>query len=58
MHIDQEGVADTIPFGDVDGPYVVVRVQPMAGELARYSVTSTYEEEVEEEDGEDEVMEV
>ncbi|EJF62298.1 hypothetical protein DICSQDRAFT_104681 [Dichomitus squalens LYAD-421 SS1] len=48
MHIDQEGVADPIPFGDVDGPYVVVRVQPMAGELARYSVTSTYEEEVEE----------
>ena len=48
MHIDQEGVADPIPFGDVDGPYVIVRVQPMAGELARYCVTSTYEEEVEE----------
>nr|VWP01704.1 Mixed-linked glucanase [Ganoderma boninense] len=48
MHIDQDGVADPIPFGDVDGPYVVVRVQPMAGELARYSVTSTYEEETEE----------
>ncbi|KAI1796072.1 hypothetical protein LXA43DRAFT_988206 [Ganoderma leucocontextum] len=48
MHIDQEGVADPIPFGDVDGPYIVVRVQPMAGELARYSVTSTYEEETEE----------
>ena len=48
MHIDQDGVADPIPFGDVDGPYVVVRVQPMAGELARYNVTSTYEEETEE----------
>ena len=48
MHIDQEGVADAIPFGDIDGPYVIVRVQPMAGELARYSVTSSYEDEPEE----------
>ncbi|KAI0722338.1 hypothetical protein C8T65DRAFT_600229 [Cerioporus squamosus] len=48
MHIDQEGVADAIPFGDIEGPYVVVRVQPMAGELARYNVTSSYEDEPEE----------
>lgn len=48
MHIDHEGVADAIPFGDRDGPYVVVRVQPMAGELARYNVTSSYEDEPEE----------
>lgn len=47
MHVDQAGVADAVPFGD-DGPYVVVRVQPMAGELARYNVTSSYEEEPEE----------
>ncbi|RDX53766.1 hypothetical protein OH76DRAFT_1342147 [Lentinus brumalis] len=48
MHIDQEGVADAIPFGDIEGPYVIVRVQPMAGELARYNVTSSYEDEPEE----------
>ncbi|KAI0751111.1 hypothetical protein C8Q80DRAFT_1155611 [Daedaleopsis nitida] len=48
MHIDQEGLADAIPFGDVEGPYVVVKIQPMAGELARYNVTSSYEDEPEE----------
>ena len=48
MHIDQEGVADDVPFGERDGPYVVVRVQPMAGELARYKVTSSHEDESEE----------
>lgn len=48
MHIDQEGAADPIPFGEDGGPYVVVRVQPMAGELARYNVTSSYEDEPEE----------
>lgn len=48
MHIDEQGGADAIPFGDVEGPYVVVRIQPMAGELARYNVTSSYEDEPEE----------
>ena len=48
MHIDQDGVADAVPFGETDGPYVVVRVQPMAGDLARYNVTSNYEDEPEE----------
>ena len=48
MHIDQDGVADPIPFGEISAPYVVVRVQPMAGELARYNVTSSYEDEPEE----------
>ncbi|KAI6130388.1 hypothetical protein EDD16DRAFT_1084414 [Pisolithus croceorrhizus] len=41
MHIDPLGTADPIPFGMGGPPYVVVRVQPMAGEISRYSVTST-----------------
>lgn len=41
VHIDPLGSADPIPFGMDCSPYVVVRVQPMAGEISRYSVTST-----------------
>ncbi|KAI6047452.1 hypothetical protein EDC04DRAFT_2864519 [Pisolithus marmoratus] len=41
MHIDPLGTADPIPFGMGGPPYVIVRVQPMAGEISRYSVTST-----------------
>jgi hypothetical protein len=40
VHIDALGTADPIPFGAAGPPYVVVRVQPMAGELSRYTVTS------------------
>ncbi|KAI0340771.1 hypothetical protein BDW22DRAFT_348171 [Trametopsis cervina] len=39
MHVDPLGTADPIDFG-IRGPFVVVRVQPMAGELSRYTVTS------------------
>ncbi|KAH9943155.1 uncharacterized protein BXZ73DRAFT_40576 [Epithele typhae] len=48
LHIDQDGIADAVPFGESEGPYVVVRVQPIAGALARYNVTSSYEDEPEE----------
>ncbi|KAI6152177.1 hypothetical protein BKA82DRAFT_4108101 [Pisolithus tinctorius] len=41
MHIDPLGTADPISFGMDGPPYVIVRVQPMAGEISRYSVTST-----------------
>ncbi|OAX44507.1 hypothetical protein K503DRAFT_861342 [Rhizopogon vinicolor AM-OR11-026] len=41
MHIDTLGTADPIPFGMNGPPYVVVRVQPMAGEISRYTVTSS-----------------
>lgn len=41
LHIDSLGTADPLPLGMACPPYVVVRVQPMAGEISRYSVTST-----------------
>ena len=42
LHIDSLGTADPIPFG-VDGasPLVVIRVQPLAGDVCRYAVKST-----------------
>jgi protein ECT2 len=50
LHIDESGSADPIPFGSHGPPYVVVRVQPMAGELCRYIVTSNDPNDEEEED--------
>lgn len=41
VHIDALGSADPIPFGTPGPPFVVVRIQPMAGELARYTVESS-----------------
>lgn len=41
MHIDPSGSADPIPFGVNAPPFVVIRVRPMAGELSRYTVTSS-----------------
>ncbi|TCD67500.1 hypothetical protein EIP91_012305 [Steccherinum ochraceum] len=41
LHIDHEGSADPIPLISRTAPFVVVRVQPMAGELSRYTVTSS-----------------
>jgi protein ECT2 len=40
VHIDERGTADPIPFGTNGPPFVVVRIQPMEGDLSRYSVTS------------------
>ena len=40
LHIDPLRPADPLPLGMDCLPYVVVRVQPMAGEISRYSVTS------------------
>ncbi|KAF4602112.1 hypothetical protein EYR40_005316 [Pleurotus pulmonarius] len=41
VHIDALGSADPLPFGMAAPPYVVIRLQPMAGDLARYRVTSS-----------------
>ncbi|KAA1466780.1 hypothetical protein DENSPDRAFT_767026 [Dentipellis sp. KUC8613] len=41
VHIDPLGSSDPIPFGINAPPYVSIRLQPMAGDLSRYSVTSS-----------------
>ncbi|KAI0082531.1 hypothetical protein K474DRAFT_1655326 [Panus rudis PR-1116 ss-1] len=50
LHVDPTGAADPIPFGIRGPPLVVVRVQPMAGELSRYTVTSVDPNDEDEED--------
>ncbi|KAG8711425.1 hypothetical protein FRC08_015914, partial [Ceratobasidium sp. 394] len=55
VHIDAEGTADPIPFGmgglgASGAPYVVIRVQPIAGELCRFAVSSCNEDDEREED--------
>lgn len=56
VQIDPVGTADPIPFGSRGPPYVVVRVQPMAGELSRYSVTSNNPDEDDDNDGEEDIV--
>ncbi|KAF8897687.1 hypothetical protein BD779DRAFT_1608223 [Infundibulicybe gibba] len=41
VHIDPLGSADPIPFGMGASPFARIRLQPMAGGLCRYSVTSS-----------------
>lgn len=41
LHIDASGSADEITFGIGAPPYVVVRVQPMPGDLSRFVVFSS-----------------
>ncbi len=50
LHIDSLGMADPLPFGSNDAPYVIVRVHPMEGDLSRYSVTSSDPDDEPEED--------
>lgn len=50
VHIDPSRGADTIPFGIVGGPFVIIRLQPMAGGLCRYNVTCHSPDEDEDED--------
>lgn len=50
LHIDPLGSADPIPFGDNGPPLVIARVQPLAGELSRYKVTSSEPSDDEDED--------
>lgn len=49
VHIDESREADPIPFAEVGGPFVNIRLQPLEGELCRYNVTCTDPEEEEEE---------
>lgn len=50
LHIDSSGRADKLPFGIDCGPHVIVRVQPLKGELSRYSVSFSDEPDEVEED--------
>ncbi|KAI9466944.1 hypothetical protein BJY52DRAFT_1347724 [Lactarius psammicola] len=51
VHIDELGSSDPIPFGVTGGPpFVSIRVQPMAGALSRYKVTSSDPNDESEED--------
>jgi protein ECT2 len=50
LHIDELGGSDPIPFGVNAPPFVSIRVQPMAGELSRYKVTSSDPSDENEED--------
>lgn len=50
LHIDELGTSDPIPFGIDDPPFVSIRVQPIAGALARYKVTSSDPNDENEED--------
>ncbi|THV08384.1 hypothetical protein K435DRAFT_641062 [Dendrothele bispora CBS 962.96] len=40
VHIDAQGTADEIPFGLGSPPFAVIRVQPLAGGVCRFKVTS------------------
>lgn len=50
VHIDELGTSDPIPFGVNGPPFVSIRVQPMAGALSRYKVTSSDPNDGNEED--------
>ncbi|KAI0065897.1 hypothetical protein BV25DRAFT_1821601 [Artomyces pyxidatus] len=50
VQIDSLGTSDPIPFGVNGPPFVSIRVQPMAGELSRYKVTSSDPNDEQEED--------
>lgn len=41
VHVDALGSADKIPFGLGGPPYAVIRLQPLAGGVCRYKVTSS-----------------
>ncbi|KAI0309685.1 hypothetical protein OF83DRAFT_1273034, partial [Amylostereum chailletii] len=50
VQIDSLGAADPIPFGIQAPPLVCIRVQPIAGELSRYKVTSNDPNDINDED--------
>ncbi|KAF9268140.1 hypothetical protein L218DRAFT_918472 [Marasmius fiardii PR-910] len=41
VHVDAHGTADKIPFGVASPPFVVIRLQPLAGGVCRYKVDSS-----------------
>ncbi|EKM59750.1 uncharacterized protein PHACADRAFT_88401 [Phanerochaete carnosa HHB-10118-sp] len=50
VHIDPSGAADSIPFGNPGAPFVIVRLQPMPGEVSRWSVNCSDPDDQGEED--------
>lgn len=50
VHIDADGIADQIPFGVEGPPLVIIRIQPMAGELSKFVVSSNDHSDEGEED--------
>jgi hypothetical protein len=50
VHIDELGTSDPLPFGVNGPPFVSIRVQPIAGALARYKVMSSDPNDETEED--------
>ena len=50
VQIDADGTADQIPFCVGGPPMVIIRVQPMAGELSKFVVSSSDSSDEGEED--------
>ncbi|KAF5390648.1 hypothetical protein D9757_002643 [Collybiopsis confluens] len=50
VHIDELGTADDIPFGICAPPFAVIRIQPLAGGVCRFKVTSSDPSDPEDED--------
>ncbi|GLB33962.1 putative guanine nucleotide exchange factor for Rho/Rac/Cdc42-like GTPases [Lyophyllum shimeji] len=48
VHIDPLGSADPIPLGMGAAPFASIRIQPLAGQLCRYTVKSNVDDEAEE----------
>ncbi|KAG5648922.1 hypothetical protein DXG03_000271 [Asterophora parasitica] len=48
VHIDPLGSSDPIPLGLGCAPFASIRIQPLAGQLCRYTVTSSVDDETEE----------
>ncbi|KAF8076555.1 hypothetical protein FPV67DRAFT_1618362 [Lyophyllum atratum] len=48
VHIDPLGSSDPIPLGMGVAPFASIRVQPLAGQLCRYTVKSSVDDESEE----------
>ena len=50
VQIDELGAADPIPFGIGGPPHVSIRLQPLAGAVCRFKVTSIDTEDINEEE--------
>ncbi|KAF5388006.1 hypothetical protein D9615_000543 [Tricholomella constricta] len=48
VHIDPLGSSDPIPLGMGVAPFASIRIQPLAGQLCRYTVKSSVDDETEE----------
>ncbi|KAG6831397.1 hypothetical protein H0H92_010999 [Tricholoma furcatifolium] len=48
VHIDGLGSSDALPLGMGVAPFASIRIQPLAGQLCRYTVTSSIDDDTEE----------